>query len=51
MSTSFHAYTEAEIRGQEIERTSQAPRPQVPQPRRRHRLAERIRRVADVIDN
>lgn len=51
MSTSFHAYTEAETRSRDVGRASRAPRPDIPQPRRRHQLAERIRRVADAIDN
>jgi hypothetical protein len=50
MSTSFLAYTEAEIRERDLERTTRTVRPEVPAQRRRHQLAERIRRVADAID-
>jgi hypothetical protein len=51
MSDSFLAYTEAETRRRDLARTAGAPRPEVPPQRRRHVLAERIRRIADVIDN
>ena len=51
MSTSFHAYTEAQVRAQDIERRTRTPQRTVPGPRRRHALAVRMRRLADAIDN
>lgn len=51
MSSSFHAYTEAEVRSRDTERAARAPHPAVPRPRRRHQLAESIRRFADAIDS
>ena len=51
MSTSFLAYTEAQTRQRDTERTSRTQSARVPAVRRRHRMAERLRRVADALDS
>ena len=42
---------ETAARQQIAERVSRAARPRVPRPPHRHRVAQRLRRVADRIDN
>jgi hypothetical protein len=42
---------ESEARHQIKERVTRAAEPRVPQTRQRHRVAERLRRLADRIDN
>lgn len=51
MSSSFLAYTDTQTRQRDIERTSRTQSAQVPVVRRRHRVAERLRRVADALDS
>jgi hypothetical protein len=52
MGTPFHAFTEAETRSRDLDRASRSPRhPTVPAPRRRHDLAQKLRRLADALDD